>query len=530
MPEVSIIGAGIAGLAAALRLVQRGFDVSLLEQNSFLGGKLGAHQRHPGDDFHEHSFHMYLNWYRNFWDIVDDVGVRDAFFAQPMTAYLRPMSNGQPGRLIETVDVGAIGTTLQNLFSGLRCPPDMYIYTYSLLDLVATPAWRHARLQDTSVLAFMNSRGYMTDQAMSLQQDMLAKAFALPGFLTAAGSFRRFLAYGLSCPSPMMWLLRGNTQDALIGPIEAHIARIARANGRRFEVLRMHAVTRLELDRSGQIVRLHGRALSDPARTGAAHEPHGGTPFVRDVAGDVILAVPPQGVARLVDEAVYRHAPKLGNVRKLHSKPMISMDLYFRRKLPGLPAAIVNLQDSEFDLSFLDTSQAWGVGGNTVLNVIASEADAIVHYEHTMLTELLTKVLRRYIAFEHADIDHARTYLQTNLREALFTNEVGSDEWRPHTASGIGNLFMAGDYTHNPINVVTIEAAVASGLQAAEAVRRRAGAGQPIDIVLPSTAPEIALLGFKVAGAPYAYAAKAMSASSRWLWGAVRETFPTLGP
>ena len=52
MPQVSIIGAGIAGLAAAFRLVQRGFDISLLEQNSFLGGKLGAHQRHKGDDFH----------------------------------------------------------------------------------------------------------------------------------------------------------------------------------------------------------------------------------------------------------------------------------------------------------------------------------------------------------------------------------------------------------------------------------------------------------------------------------------------
>jgi NADPH-dependent 2,4-dienoyl-CoA reductase/sulfur reductase-like enzyme len=46
MPQVSIIGAGIAGLAAAFRLLQRGFDVSLLEQNSFLGGKLGAHQSH----------------------------------------------------------------------------------------------------------------------------------------------------------------------------------------------------------------------------------------------------------------------------------------------------------------------------------------------------------------------------------------------------------------------------------------------------------------------------------------------------
>ncbi len=529
MPQVCIVGAGIAGLAAAFHLLQRGFDVCLLEQNSFLGGKLGAHRRHTGDDFHEHSYHMYLNWYHNFWNIVDDIGVADKFFPQPTNAYLRPMVNGKQARPTETVNVGAIGTTMQNLFSGLRCPPDMYIYSYSLLDLVSTPAWRHERLQDTSVLAFMNSRGYMTDQALSVQQDMLAKAFASPSFLTASSSFRRFLAYGLQCPSPMMWLLRGNTQETLIGPLEAHLERLARESGRRFEVRRMHAVTKLELDHAGRIVQLRGHEVQDPAWLGATHEPQGGVEFVRDVEGDVILAVPPQAVARLVDEPVYRHAPELGNVRKLQSEPMISMDLYFNRTLPGLPAAIVNLQDSEFDLSFLDTSQAWGIGGNTVLNVVASDAQAIAHYDHAMLKALLIKGVSRYIPFAHSDIDHARTYLQTNRREALFTNEVGSDEWRPHTACGIGNLFIAGDYAHNPIDVVTIEAAVVSGLQAAEAVRRRAHVGGPIDIMLPSTVPEIALLPLKFAAAPYAYAAKAMSVSSRWLWGAFHEMFPRLG-
>jgi hypothetical protein len=133
---------------------------------------------------------MYLNWYHNFWNIVDAVGVRVSFLPPPVTGYLRPMSKGQPARSMETADVG---TTLQNMFSGLRCRPDMYIYYiygYSLLDLVAMPARQHERLQDTSVLAFMNSRGYMTDEAMSVQQDTLAKAVAAPSFLTASSNFR----------------------------------------------------------------------------------------------------------------------------------------------------------------------------------------------------------------------------------------------------------------------------------------------------------------------------------------------------
>ena len=43
-------------------------------------------------------------------------------------------------------------------------------------------------------------------------------------------------------------------QQALIGPLEAHIERTARESVRRFEMLRMHAVTRLEIDGSGQVM------------------------------------------------------------------------------------------------------------------------------------------------------------------------------------------------------------------------------------------------------------------------------------
>ena len=39
-----IIGAGIAGLASALRLRQKGYEVSVFEANSYVGGKLHVHR------------------------------------------------------------------------------------------------------------------------------------------------------------------------------------------------------------------------------------------------------------------------------------------------------------------------------------------------------------------------------------------------------------------------------------------------------------------------------------------------------
>ena len=110
-PHVIVVGGGVAGLAAAHRLLERGHDITLIEANAFLGGKLGAHQQRDdlrqynasadtpdtfgrrdctvctepcckaarAEDWHEHCYHMYLNWYHNFWGLMRDIGTIDRF-------------------------------------------------------------------------------------------------------------------------------------------------------------------------------------------------------------------------------------------------------------------------------------------------------------------------------------------------------------------------------------------------------------------------------------------------------------------
>ncbi len=63
--RVVVIGGGLAGIAAASELAGRGFQVTLVEQGSELGGKLGGWQvRALGEDFPvEHGFHGFFAQY-----------------------------------------------------------------------------------------------------------------------------------------------------------------------------------------------------------------------------------------------------------------------------------------------------------------------------------------------------------------------------------------------------------------------------------------------------------------------------------
>ncbi|MEM7405289.1 MAG: FAD-dependent oxidoreductase [Pseudomonadota bacterium] len=517
---MTIIGAGMAGLSAALRLAERGVAVTLLDQHDFLGGKWGAHTRvvrtSRGEETvaHEHSYHMLLNWYHNFWDIVDELGLRDRFMPQPALRFLE--AGGYP-ETTELRDVGSMETAWSNLFSGPVSPIDSFLHAYSLVDLLAEPLDPDRLLDRYSVNGFMASRPYATDVAALQHQRTLAKAFACPSYHTSARTYQAFVKYGYRLPQPMTWVLKGDVERHFHRHLERRLLDLG------VDIQRLTRIERLRLDDAGRIVGLEGVRM---ARTAGEGE----RPVEFTVDGQVILAVPPGAVDSMVDEQVYAAAPELANVRKLRSEPMASLDLYFNRRLEGLPFGHVILLNSRYDLTFIDNAQVWPDEEFTVLNVVASDFDPLnfsgaagddahrfQRLNDDIVMPAILQELRRYIPFEDADIDWAKTHLQTNTGESLFVNEVGTWHLRPQTRCGISNLFMAGDYVRSCIDVVTIEGAVLTGLWAAEAARGGEAArtgewlGTPIVAKEPAAYPQQMLQMMKAVGAPYAYGAKMLS-------------------
>ena len=597
-PKVIVAGAGVAGLTATHRLLERGYDVTLIEADDFVGGKLGAHRDTDHDtrgtttgetcpaceplggclsrnDWHEHCYHMYLNWYHNFWELMHEVGTLDRFLPRPANYHVHRgdynvytrVRRTPPRTPIEMVNIGSAWTQLRNMFAGVAAPLDQFLWGQTMADLIGEPARRGDWLEKTSITGFLKGRPYTTDAALAGTYRTTAQAFASPSYLSSARSFKALLSYGVRSPEPSMWMLSGNTQDAIFTPWLKHLALLAGTTfevtcpegiepGRAFQAamkarpsgyqgpggnLTIRLLTSLNgLGINIDTGRITDLMLAELTESPTVHRGRGGegspgsngkrsTETLHVAADDdVILALPLKQLGNLVTPDVAMWAPQLAQVRYLRTEPMISLDLFFKKKLSGIPNGITVLLDSPYEMTFFDNSQTWTdlPSDCTVLNVIASNADTLVAYEDKDIINMMLDELSHYLEYKREDLFDCRTHLQTNVGEELFVNQVGSWQWRPQATCGIPNLYIAGDYCQTVIDVVTIEAAVVSGLMAAEALRRRRRVGRPIQLLQPDLYPVMAMTAFASSQRPFAYMARAVSSVDDAIKGGFRQWFP----
>src|SRR6266567_2756174 len=94
--KVVIAGAGIAGMTAALYLLEAGFDVAILEKRDRVGGKFGA-VRVSDDTVHEHAYHFLADWCVNLRAVMEKIRLGTPHL-QPShgVSFLRPRRQGGP--------------------------------------------------------------------------------------------------------------------------------------------------------------------------------------------------------------------------------------------------------------------------------------------------------------------------------------------------------------------------------------------------------------------------------------------------
>jgi isorenieratene synthase len=202
--EAVVVGAGIAGVSAAVVLAERGVAVTLLEAAPTLGGRLGAwpHTLPDGtSQVVEHGFHAFFRHYYTWRDILRR--------ADPHLAFLRPVG-GYPviSRNWPPEDLtGLPGAPPLNLLALFARSPSL-----GLRDLLGSDQALAAQLlaydraatteafDDMPAARFLAGLG-MSDRAQAMLFEAFARSFfARPAALSAAELIAMFHYYFLGNP------------------------------------------------------------------------------------------------------------------------------------------------------------------------------------------------------------------------------------------------------------------------------------------------------------------------------------------
>ena len=534
MHKVTIVGAGVAGLTAALRLLERGYHVTLYEQDNFIGGMLRSHKEHDHGDYpREHSYHMLCNWYYNFWSVAEDLGIEDNFTPREAFKFLY---DGDLDNMPEMVNPGGIQDFYRNLTGGAAPPAELFLFMYSMVDLLSIPDSEDDKLDRMSFNGWLRGRPYCTDEVAQLHEKIWQTVWAIDSWQASARSYKTFLKYGNRVPVPQLWLFDGSKKDTLIDPFHAKLKQF----GDRFELKYRHRLREVHPSEDGTRIERLG---FDKVTKSPSVNPDwkvAKKDIVEDVSDEnVIISITPGGMASMVTDDLYNADPALGQLRYLEAEPMASVELYLKRKLPGIPTEVVVFMDTPYEMTFLNYSATWGLK-NTFLYVTVSDFKSLLSVKPERRDEnqylildlknpktAIDYILREITAkleITEADIDLFQTSVDTNTGEELFANLTGSWEHRPEVNTKFENLFLAGTYVRNFADVSTVEGACATGLIAAEGVRQvaqrepdKGDAGKPVEVITPDFYPSQMFQTLKIAWAPYAASAKAWTLADKAL-------------
>ena len=494
--HVAVVGAGIAGLTSALRLSQRGYEVTLYEAKDVIGGNLSS-QNIQGID-HDVYPHMFGDWYVNFWGIIEkDLGLdREACF-EPRTGV--KLLRERNAAYFDLKNPTTLRSVWENLRSGVLPSPDMFLVGFSMLDLASAPFHRSDLLKRLSVNGFLHSRAYSTERCAKLLDFVLMEIWSIHGYLTSAASFKDFAKRTSTFPhpAPFAWVLKGSLEKKLIAPL------------------------RCKLEELGCKIRSNAKVTSVEVKGGKPEIGLDGKQVDYDC---LVLAVPPDALAKLVMSGkpgtrIVDRLPHLSELRRLRAERIPVVDLYFKRKLPNIPKEHVGLTLSDTYLTFLDISQLWTDDDNmqdrTALVLAASDFYALPSQSAKEEGYAMIKTLHEYLpVFDpgrqwedpNSDICWKKTQFLCNETNKLFINEVGVDGPKA-SYDALPNVFFAGDFCATDA-MATVEAAVQSGLKAAQALWTRKPLGARIIIAESEVYSDAELLAMKLALTPFAYSAK----------------------
>lgn len=446
-PSAVVVGGGLAGMVVARELALRHWRVVLLERSGRLGGKAGSDIK--GQRLFEHGYHVFPKWYPNVRSIVNRIGVQSIDFDR----YYFLLPREYPQRITVLAPSG-LGAMWHNIFHGILPWYHNVLYFYSVLDMISRPLSDKSFLDRVSQIGLIRGKWYASESVAELGQENILKASAIPAYDLNAMTAKRIASYWVRQASPFLSVLPGDLQKVFIDPQARELESLG------VEIRYGADVAGVAMN-DGQVA---GVGLSD------------GTEISADAYA---LCTPFEVTRRWLKDSLYEADPELGNMHFLEAQPMAALHLRLRRQIPDLPREHVFFHGSHYALSLIEISRLWEEhDGIPELSFISSNYGPLNEVSEEAAKNLLLEEICEYLPITPDDVESWE--LNPNTDVPLFINTIGAWPNRPGPASKIRNLYLAGDFVKNEIDLACMEGAVSAALEAARQILSDHGEDGPL--------------------------------------------------
>jgi 15-cis-phytoene desaturase len=439
--HVIVVGAGLAGLAAAVELVETGCRVTVLERAPFVGGRTASWD----DDGMtiETGLHRYLGFYTHLPRLIERAGSRldDVVIWEDEIEILTP--DGGPGAVFGASMLHRPGQTIGGVLGNNNfLPPGQKV---ALAAMLAAGAAEYVndpvKLDGRTVVDLAHDHGVSDETVFRVLTPLTEGLFFVPPEEYSAYNFLSIIVpYWKSAIAVRVGAFAGGMTDVLAQPIADHLV------GGGGEVR-----TGAEVD----ALLIEGDRIAGVSAGG------------RQLRSDAVVLATSIGPAqRLVGQSLGTR-PWFQDLLALDTTPAVTLQLDLDE--PCLPVDRVTFGPGTALASFSEQSR-------TTFRDRPGRLSVILARPSTFLAATVYAVADQVVA-DAARLGIALTGHITDARKVVLPMDFyslrrGSEALRPAQATPVRGLALAGDYTRQEF-LATMEGAVVSGLRAAAAVREQ---------------------------------------------------------
>ncbi|MBA3922115.1 MAG: 9,9'-di-cis-zeta-carotene desaturase [Nostocaceae cyanobacterium] len=472
--RVAIVGAGLAGLATAIDLVDAGCEVEIFESRPFVGGKVGSWVDADGNHV-EMGLHVFFGCYYQLFELMQKVGAGDNLRLKEHT-HTFVNTGGRLGQLDFRFITGAPFNGLKAFFTTSQL--SIQDKAQNALALGTSPivrglvdfdgAMRTIReLDKVSFADWFRSHGG-SDGSIKRMWNPIAYAL---GFIDCENISARcmltiFQLFATRTEASVLRMLEGSPAEYLHKPIVDYLE----ARGTKIHTRRR--VREVKYEGIGSETHVTGLLIAN----GETEE--------LITADAYLCACDIPGIQRLIPPD-WRQWSEFDNIYKLDAVPVATVQLRFdgwvtelhdaqQRQQLDHAAGMDNLlytPDADFscfaDMALTSPADYYRPGQGSLMQLVLTPGDPFIKESNEAIANHVLKQVHEL--FPSSRELNMTWYSVVKLAQSLYREAPGMDAYRPDQKTPISNFFLAGSYTQQDY-IDSMEGATISGRRAAKVI------------------------------------------------------------